>query len=189
MATIVGFTFLFLPRGRAAAGPPVGSTQWTMAWPEWARLRRLRHGPLTFGVREGRPNESPETTQRRPVAQRKCASGGTLSLLSHVPAALRSLRAPHSLDPSSGTSGPSAAGFCFLFLLTGTRMHAPKRLTLPRDSRFPPGQGVMFLNTTHSLRWPQCISLCQSVRLDLPRAAQERGGQGAMKDKSRNAKP
>ena len=207
-------------------------------------MRRLRHGPLTFGVREGRPNRSPETTRRRPVAQRKCASGdipfrcrqnkrepakepnavwrlrnalcdspvlsfrrppcpprrtklrkaecfravkinanfcadhspcpaqlcspggrggapeaqtgeksvsvknanilslriricvyfddtGTLSLLSHVPAALRSLRAPLFLDPCSGTSGPSAAGFYFLFLLTGTQMHAP-----PRDSRF-----------------------------------------------------
>ena len=182
-------------------------------------MRRLRHGPLTFGVREGRPNRSPEITQRRPVAQRKCASGdipfrcrqnkresvlepndvwrlrnalcdspvlsfrrpplpprrtklrkaecfravkinanfcaehspcpaqlcspggrggapeaqtgetsvsvtnanilslriricvyfddtGTLSLLSHVPAALRSLRAPLFLDPSFGTSGP-----------------------------------------------------------------------------------
>ena len=83
-------------------------------------MRRLRHGPLTFGVREGRPNRSPETTQRRPVAQRKCASGDTLSLLSHVLAALRSLRAPPFLDPSSGTSGPSAASFCFLFLLTVT---------------------------------------------------------------------
>ena len=56
---------------------------------------------------------------------------GPLSLLSHVPAALRSLRAPLFLDPCSGTSGPSAAGFYFLFLLTGTQMHAP-----PRDSRF-----------------------------------------------------
>ena len=45
---------------------------------------------------------------------------GTLSLLSHVLAALRSLRAPPFLDPSSGTSGPSAASFCFLFLLTVT---------------------------------------------------------------------
>ena len=45
---------------------------------------------------------------------------GNLSLLSHVLAALRSLRAPPFLDPSSGTSGPSAASFCFLFLLTVT---------------------------------------------------------------------
>ena len=44
----------------------------------------------------------------------------SLSLLSHVLAALRSLRAPPFLDPSSGTSGPSAASFCFLFLLTVT---------------------------------------------------------------------
>ena len=40
-------------------------------------MRRLRHGPLTLGVREGRPHRSPETTQRRPVAQRKCAPGDT----------------------------------------------------------------------------------------------------------------
>ena len=45
---------------------------------------------------------------------------GALSLLSHVLAALRSLRAPPLLGPSSGTSGPSAASFCFLFLLTVT---------------------------------------------------------------------
>ena len=55
---------------------------------------------------------------------------GTLSLLSHVPAALRSLRAPLFLDPSSDALGPSAAGFCFLSFLPGAEMHAP-----PRDSR------------------------------------------------------
>ena len=67
------------------------------------------------------------------------------SLLSHVLAALRSLRAPPFLDPSSGTSGPSAASFCFLFFLTGTQMHAPpKKLTLPRDSRFPRDKALGF---------------------------------------------
>ena len=38
-------------------------------------MGRLRHGPLTLRVRESRPNRSPEITQRRPVAKRKCASG------------------------------------------------------------------------------------------------------------------
>ena len=57
---------------------------------------------------------------------------GTLSLLSHVLAALRSLRAPLFLDPSFGTSGPICRQLLFSFAFDGhTNAHSPKRLTLP----------------------------------------------------------
>ena len=58
------------------------------------------------------------------------------SLLSHVLAALRSLRAPPFLDPSSGTSGPSAASFCFLFPLT----------VRPRRKEEDKGQGLLWMD-------------------------------------------
>ena len=83
-------------------------------------MRRLRHGPLTFGVRKGRPHRSPETTQRRPVAQRKCASGDTPFPAESCSGGPPLSPRPSLSRPSSGTSGPSAASFCFLFLLTVT---------------------------------------------------------------------
>ena len=111
-------------------------------------MRRLRHGPLTFGVREGRPHRSPDTTRRRPVAQRKCAISAE-SCSGGPPLSPR----PSLSRPLFRYFGTICRQLLLSFLFDGhtnarspQETHASKRLTLP------PGQGVRFLNTTHSLR-------------------------------------
>ena len=96
--------------GMAAAGLPVRPTQWTvahlsrLAWD--GSVMALLHFVSARADQTDPPKSRNVALWRRENVLLGTSHSGTLSLLSHVPAALRSLRAPLFLDPSFGTSGP-----------------------------------------------------------------------------------